>query len=275
VTRPSRHLGAGDAVAVVLAAGAGRRFGRPKALARIDGERFVDRAVRVLRAGGCADVVVVAGAVPLSVRHATVVENAQWASGQASSLRMGLAAATGTGAGAAVLALVDTPWVGPDAVSRVISAWAGGASAVVATYDGHAGHPVLVDRQHWDGVAATASGDEGARRWLAAHRELVAAVDCTGTGWPDDVDEPADLSLRAGGYHGPLSRARGGVTTAMLGAGLQELEAFTSGTDARRQEQQRQAIYRQQQQSGDPPFGVDLDAGVVVVRRRADAAGPG
>jgi nicotine blue oxidoreductase len=263
--------GAGDAVAVLLAAGEGRRFGRPKALARIEGERFVDRAVRVLRAGGCADVIVVAGAAPLSVRDATVLDNPDWATGQASSLRAGLAAAEEGAAGAAVLALVDTPWVGPEAVARVISAWRAGAPVAVATYDGRRGHPVLIGRGHWADVAASVTGDEGARRWLAARPGLVAEVDCTGTGRPDDVDEVADLTLGAGGFRSALTRMRGeGPATAMLGAGLQELDAVFSGTDHRREQERSQAVHREQQPSGDPPFGVDLDAGVVVVRRRPD-----
>ena len=77
---------------LVLAAGAGRRFGGPKALVELDGERLVDRMVRVLRAGGCQPLVVVAGAVPLAVSGATVVDNPDWRTGMGSSLRSGLAA---------------------------------------------------------------------------------------------------------------------------------------------------------------------------------------
>ena len=87
------------AVGVVLAGGAGRRFGMPKALARADdGSPWVQRACRALLDGGCADVVVVLGAradearelVPATARF---VVAADWATGIAASLRAGLAAA--------------------------------------------------------------------------------------------------------------------------------------------------------------------------------------
>ena len=63
-----------NVIGVVLAAGAGRRFGGPKALAILAGRRLVDRATETLTAGGCGAVVVVAGAVSLSVEGATVIE---------------------------------------------------------------------------------------------------------------------------------------------------------------------------------------------------------
>ena len=78
---------------VLLAAGEGSRFGGPKAVAELDGERLVDRAVRVLRLGGCDPVVVVLGAAVVEVPGADlVVVNPDWATGMGSSLRAGLAA---------------------------------------------------------------------------------------------------------------------------------------------------------------------------------------
>ncbi|MCW2507439.1 MAG: putative molybdopterin-guanine dinucleotide biosynthesis protein, partial [Modestobacter sp.] len=50
------------------------------------------------------------------------------------------------------------------------------------------GHPVLLGREHWAGVVETATGDEGARRYLAAHDVL--EVDCTGLADPTDLDVP-------------------------------------------------------------------------------------
>jgi nicotine blue oxidoreductase len=265
---------------LVLAAGPGRRFGRPKAVARIDGERFVDRAVRVLREGGCAPVLVVLGAVRPRVPGAVVVEHDGWAAGQASSLRAGLRAAEGTPAAAVVIAVVDTPWVGPDAVRRLRDACAAGATIAVATYDGHPGHPLLVGRRHWRDLAATVAADEGPQVWLRRHRDQAAAVDCTGTGHSGDVDEVADLSLQAGEFRTGLDRLRSGSpAVAMLGAGMEEINALALGVDAKREEERRLALHREQKQDGDPPFGVDLDAGVVTIRRGAttppDPATPG
>jgi nicotine blue oxidoreductase len=180
-------------VGIVLAAGAGRRFGGPKALATLDGERLVDRAVATLRAGGCADVIAVAGAVPLRDVDAQVATNVDWPRGMASSLQTGLAAAQGGPWSAAVLLLVDQPWIGPQAVRRLIEARETGASCVQACYDGVPGHPVLFARGCWSDVGAAARGDQGARVWLRTHPDDVTAVDCAGTGDPRDVDRPEDL----------------------------------------------------------------------------------
>lgn len=176
---------------LVLAAGAGRRFGGPKALAEVDGERLVDRSVRLLRTGGCHPVVVVSGAVHLEVGSATVVHNPQWDSGMGSSLRVGLAAQP-EDATAAVVVLVDTPWLAAEAVRRLAAAHADGTDLAVATYEGRRGHPVLLGRAHWTGITAVASGDIGAKAYLAGRPDVVE-VDCTGLGDPTDVDTPAQL----------------------------------------------------------------------------------
>lgn len=176
---------------LVLAAGEGQRFGRPKAIVELDGERLVDRAVRIAAAGGCHPIIVVSGAIALDVAGAFVVNNPRWRTGMGSSLRAGLDALP-SGVTAAIIVLVDTPWLGPEAVRRLIEAHAGGAQLAVATYDGEPGHPVLLGRSHWDAIRATAAGDMGARAYLRG-RSDVTAVDCTGTGDPADIDTPEDL----------------------------------------------------------------------------------
>lgn len=177
-------------VGIVLAAGAGRRFGRPKALVEYQGSRLVDRAVGLLSSGGCSSVLVVAGAAPLTVAGATVVDNPDWETGMGSSVRAALSVADGD---AAVLVPVDTPFLGPDAVRRLIAAHFLGATVAVATYEGKRGHPVLIASSHWEAVISSARGDVGARAFLKAHSELITAVPCDGTGRPDDVDTPDAL----------------------------------------------------------------------------------
>jgi CTP:molybdopterin cytidylyltransferase MocA len=218
---------------LLLAAGGGRRLGRPKALVDLGGQLLVERGTRMLAAAGCAPVVVVLGAAAervlavadLSAAHATVVAEA-WPEGVGASLRAGLAALAATEAGAVVVALVDQPLVGAEAARRLVTAMrtamragmqeadddvgaatlparvstGGGASAdrapaaAIAVYAGEPRNPVLLRRPVWAEVAASARGDVGARAWLRAHPERVLAVACDGTGSPDDIDTPADLA---------------------------------------------------------------------------------
>ena len=145
------------AAGVLLAAGAGTRFGMPKVLAE-QGE-WLRRAVVALSGGGCDDVVVVLGAAIVDVPSpARSVVADDWASGMSASLRAGLAAVQD--ADLAVLMLVDTPDVGADVVARVLHA-AATSGLARATYEGRPGHPVVIARRHWPALEATLAGDEG------------------------------------------------------------------------------------------------------------------
>lgn len=167
---------------IVLAAGAGTRFGGPKALARdAEGVPWLQRAADALRGGGCADVIVVLGAeadaaAPLVPDGARIVVAADWAEGLSRSLVAGLAAAAG--ADAAVVVPVDTPELPGAAVARVIVAGMRDLRAALtrATYDGEPGHPVLLGSAHWDALAAQVSGDVGAGPYL--RRNATVAVEC-------------------------------------------------------------------------------------------------
>ncbi|GIH23149.1 hypothetical protein Aph01nite_14590 [Acrocarpospora phusangensis] len=180
-------------IGVLLAAGAGRRLGTPKALVEFGGERLVDRGVRLLEAGGCHPVVVVLGAVSVPVPGAVTVLNPDWETGMASSLRAGLAALPES-AQAVVIALVDQPLIRPEAVRLLIDAHRKGAAIAVATYNGEPRNPVLVARAHIHDLAQTLHGDAGARPFLRAHPELVTHVPCDHAGDPADIDEAADLA---------------------------------------------------------------------------------
>ncbi|WP_344407317.1 nucleotidyltransferase family protein [Dactylosporangium fulvum] len=185
---------------MVLAAGGGRRYGGPKALVRHDdGRLLVERAVATLRDGGCTRILVVLGAEAARVRGeaqlgaADVVENPAWKSGMGSSLRVGLAALAETDADAAAVLLVDTPGIGPDAVARLLAATDGGPGALLtATYKGKRGHPVILGRDHWAGVATLATADVGARAYLVAHAEQVQGVPCEDIADDTDLDVPPE-----------------------------------------------------------------------------------
>ena len=104
-----------------------------------------------------------------------------------------------------MIALVDQPLIGAEAVRRLIAAYRAGAEVVVATYDGEPRNPVRLARRHWAGVLDVAVGDAGARPYLRAHPDLVTRVECADTGRPDDVDTPGDLA-RLGGLLAPDGR---------------------------------------------------------------------
>lgn len=183
---------------LVLAAGRGSRFGDdPKALARVGPRTMLGHAVAAPTAAGLRPLVVVVGYRGDEVAKAAgtlaeIVENPAWEEGQSASLRAGLAALVNNETvGAVAIGLADQPRLGAEAYRRLTAAFQGGASLAVATYEGQRGHPVLIGREHW-AEAMKLTGDEGARPLLAAHD--VTEVPCDGTGSPDDIDTPADLS---------------------------------------------------------------------------------
>ncbi|MCX5386444.1 NTP transferase domain-containing protein [Streptomyces sp. NBC_00083] len=214
MTQPTTN--AAQVTAVLLAAGGGRRLGgRPKALLPHRGRPLVENAVRVLREGGCRTVYVVLGAAADEVRAradltgCVLVDNPGWAEGMGSSLRAGLDAlagadeaahcAGGPGGGAdggpraALVSLVDQPGIGAEAVARVLAAHRSGDSLVAASYAGRRGHPVLFGAGRWAEIAASATGDRGARAYLKAHESEITLVECGDVAEPYDIDTEADL----------------------------------------------------------------------------------
>ena len=184
-------------IGLLLAAGAGRRMGMPKALIKDpDGVPWVVGAARVLLEGGCDGVVVVIGAAEAEVRAllkdepVTVVLASDWEAGMASSLRAGLLAVADSGADAALVHLVDLPDVGADVVRRLLTHSAVGALAR-ASYGRGPGHPVLLGRDHWAAIVDEGVGDVGARSYLARHPVVV--VDCSDLATGVDIDDPAGL----------------------------------------------------------------------------------
>ncbi|MGW2645336.1 nucleotidyltransferase family protein [Streptomyces sp. NPDC001393] len=190
----------GEVAGLLLAAGGGSRLGgRPKALLEHRGRPLVEHAVGVLRAAGCRRIHVVLGARADDVRRraglsgCVVVDNPGWAEGMGSSLRAGLASLAGTGVRAALVSLVDQPGIGPAAVARVLGAYEDEKSLVSAAYDGTRGHPVLFGAAHWAEIAATATGDRGARAYLKDHAAEIRLVECADVAEPYDIDTEADL----------------------------------------------------------------------------------
>ena len=195
----------GSTAGLVLAGGEGRRFGGPKAPYVLDGVRLVDRAVALLRDAGCDPVLVVLGAWIGDVPDAVVVVNEQWPSGMGSSLRCGLAALSAYDeVDQVVVTLVDLPGLTVPAVRRLLEttnaetagvdqpprAPAGRDALAATTFDGVRGHPVLLGRAHWDGVRDAATGDQGARTYLATHEHALTLTEVADLATGTDLDEP-------------------------------------------------------------------------------------
>lgn len=200
---PTGPVDAPRVAGLVLAAGAGSRYGRPKALVvDASGASWLVRAALVLEAGGCDPVLVVLGAggaeAESLLRAAAdrferpdrlrVVHAADWAAGLSASLDAGLEALQRTSsATAAALVPVDVPDLSAATVRRLIDAATPDALRQ-AHFAGRPGHPVVIGRDHWEPLRAGLAGDTGARPYLVANG--VEAVPCDDLGTGLDVDEP-------------------------------------------------------------------------------------
>jgi len=182
---------------LLLAAGAGRRMGTPKALV---GD-WLARGIDVLAEAGCSPVVVVLGAAEakaralLHGRSVVVVAVADWRVGLSASLRTGIMALPAD-TPAVVVTLVDLPDVGATVVRRVLEKGAGLATLTRATYHRRRGHPVVLGRAHWPGILAAAHGDVGARGYLERH--LPVLVECGDLASGRDIDLPHEAAVHGG-----------------------------------------------------------------------------
>ena len=189
--------------AILLAAGESRRMGFPKPLLRIDAESFIARTT-ALALGVASRLVIVLGAHVDRVRPAvasdpriTVVENPDYARGQLSSLKVGLAEAIAGGADAVMVHLADHPMVAPATFRALVDEYSRAAKLiVVARYRERRGHPVIFDKAVFAELLA-APEDQGARVVVNTDPARVAYVDVDDPGVVLDLDTPADLA-RAG-----------------------------------------------------------------------------
>jgi CTP:molybdopterin cytidylyltransferase MocA len=185
-------------VAIVLAAGEGRRMGGPKALLPVGEGTFLSRVCRLFARPGIAAVVAVLGAEAVRVRagagippEAKVAVNERWREGMLTSVWVGLDAAEALGAEAVLLHPVDNPLVAPATIDAVVAALAGGAEIAVPSHAGRRGHPAGFARSCWPALRA-APLDGGARTVLAARPGRVVHVPAG----PDclvDFDTPRDV----------------------------------------------------------------------------------
>lgn len=193
---------------LILAAGAGSRFGGGKMRARLDDRPLVAHALETARAAGLGRLVLVLGRDAAAVRDAIsaadpaalagllVAVNPAPERGLATSLRLGLAAATADPAPAGILVLLgDQPRVRPDVIAALLDASFSARSdtlAVVPEYaDDGAPNPVLL-LPSGAALVDELEGDRGLGPLLAARPGRVVRVRVAGAN--PDVDSLADLA---------------------------------------------------------------------------------
>lgn len=186
--------------AIVLAAGASARLGRPKQLLRIAGsdESLLDRAVRLARQAGAAPVFVVLGAHAEEIqREARLLEceilhNPEWPEGMASSLRAGIRAVLRQcqSASGALLLVCDQPALSTEHLQRLIAAHRSTPDIPSASrYAGRDGVPVVLPAAMF-AAALGLVGDQGAKKILQQAAQI-SSIEFPSGEW--DVDRPEDL----------------------------------------------------------------------------------
>ncbi len=182
---------------VVLAAGASTRFGRNKLLIEIDGETLLHRAVRRAGEAELDPVLVVVGheaeraMAEIADLPCLAVRNPDFARGQNTSVRAGIAAVPADAA-AAVIILADMPFVTAEMVAALVERFrATGAPLVISEYDGVHAPPTLYSRALFAELAAV-EGERCGKHVVKQHRHEAERVT-----WPAaalaDVDVPADV----------------------------------------------------------------------------------
>ena len=179
---------------VLLAAGAGSRFTGTdhKLLAPLNGAPVVSYALSAMVSAGFEENIVVTGSVALTsvLGGVTEVHNADWASGQRSSVLTAISYARTHGFASIVIGLADQPFISPEAWQAVA---ASESPIAIATYEGVRGNPVKLSSSVWDTfIDIDGDPDAGARTLIHLHPELVRQVACKGNS--ADIDTTEDLS---------------------------------------------------------------------------------
>ena len=194
--------------AVILAAGRATRFGSgatTKVTAELSGVPLVRRVAMAALASRARPVIVVTGhaagqtSSALEECDVEIVHSADYGAGLAHSLRAGLAVVPAAAAGAIIL-LADMPLVSNVLIDRLISAFEASAyaTAVIPTYDGRRGNPVLIARALFAELMEL-DGDRGASQILS---NAAGVVECpvADPAIFADIDTPDDLlAVRARG----------------------------------------------------------------------------
>jgi len=189
------------AAAVLLAAGAGSRFGnRPKSLLELDGVPLIRRLLIALSGAGVDEVVIVLGHHAELIEPAvktfpvTLVRNPSPDDGQVSSQRLGLAALTGQ-FDAVIVALADQPLINEQDITALIGGFMSrpeGVSVIYPEVAGERGNPVMFTADVRAQILAGAA-HLGCREWQAANPAAVAPLVTDNRSYKVDIDTVDDL----------------------------------------------------------------------------------
>lgn len=196
-----------DIAVVLLAAGKASRMGTGgphKLLAEFDGEPLVRRSARIALDSSAGSVIAVTGhrsadiAAALSGLPLRIVDNPDYATGMASSLKTGFAAPDAREADGVLVMLADMPGLTSADLRHLIAVFrkAGGKAIVRAVADGKRGNPVILPRSTFEAVQAL-EGDIGARPIVEGSGLAVIDVEL-GRAAHLDVDTP-EAVVSAGG----------------------------------------------------------------------------
>ncbi|MYR06166.1 NTP transferase domain-containing protein [Gordonia sp. SID5947] len=186
---PTHRRDPGGIMGVVLAAGAGRRYGAPKIVAG-EGD-WLRRSVDALADGGCGVVMVAMGArIVDPPDNASMLIVPGWRSGVGETVRVAATAALDADVDGMVFHVVDTPDVGPEVTIRLLEAVGRRRDRIArVVFGGRPGHPVYIGADHLTGVIATVAGDVGAQSYLAGRADLLR-VECGDLASGQDRDTP-------------------------------------------------------------------------------------
>lgn len=173
--------------AIILAAGASRRMGRPKALLEFEGQTLLERALGAVLAAKVRPWVVIGAGADMLIEHLEGVDyviHQGWAEGMGTSIAAGIRALPGTAERAGVVA-VDQPHIDGRHLSRLFNACTGSFSAAATRYPGdELGVPAVFARP-WFEALGVLNQDIGARDLLRSGLFEVASVEGAD---PGDVD---------------------------------------------------------------------------------------
>lgn len=197
--------------ALVLAAGAGSRFGGRKLTAPFEAGLLVHRALASALDAPVEGVILVVGAGAAEVAAAawdvagtdprlSIVHAPDHAEGMSASIRAGIAALPEDATGVIVF-LGDMPRIPRTIAAEVAAALEAGAAAAAPVFEGRRGHPVGFSRTQFPALAALA-GDRGGGTVLAALGPAVVEIPAPDSGVLADVDTPADLAALTGSARG-------------------------------------------------------------------------